>query len=49
MDINNIPGVDSNHFGYSIINDRVETLDGHMEVTSSPGGGTVVSFEIPVS
>lgn len=49
MDINNIPGVDSNHFGYSILNDRVETLDGHMKVTSSPGGGTVVSFEIPVS
>ncbi len=49
MDINNIPGVDSNHFGYSILNDRVQTLDGQMSVVSSPGGGTVVSFEIPVS
>jgi signal transduction histidine kinase len=49
MDVNNIPGVEDNHFGYSIINDRVEAIDGKMNLESSPGDGTKLSFDIRVN
>ena len=49
MDVNNIPGVETNHFGYSIINDRVETIDGRMSIESSPGNGTKLAFDFKVN
>ncbi len=48
MDVDNIPGVSTNHFGYTILADRLETLDGEMHIKSSPGGGTVITIDIPV-
>ena len=48
MDLDNIPGVSTNHFGYTILADRIETLDGKMDIKSSIGGGTVITVDIPV-
>lgn len=49
MDVKNIPGIEANHFGYSIIADRIETIDGKMSIDSSPGSGTKLSFDIKVN
>ncbi len=49
MDIDNIPGVSTNHFGYTILSDRIETLGGSLDIKSSLGGGTQISVDIPVA
>ena len=35
----------ANHFGVNIMHDRAQILDGHIEVDSSPGQGTVVTLQ----
>ena len=34
--------------GLGVVRDRVDALDGHLELDSPPGGGTTVTVEIPV-
>lgn len=35
----------ANHFGVNIMHDRAQILDGHLEVASSPGQGTLVTLQ----
>ena len=46
---NGIGGADlSTGSGLRGLRDRVDALDGHLELDSPPGGGTTVTVEIPV-
>ncbi|GAA1577724.1 hypothetical protein GCM10009827_119420 [Dactylosporangium maewongense] len=40
------PGKGSGLIG---LQDRIETLGGHMEIASPPGGGTALHVDIPVN
>ena len=44
----NRPGVSEGHFGLQGIEERVATLNGRMEIASSPGNGTKVIITIHV-
>ena len=45
-----VDAVDRNKegFGLVIMNERVEQLGGHLTIVSPPGGGTMVSIEVPL-
>jgi signal transduction histidine kinase len=46
---NGIGGADpSTGSGLRGLRDRVDALDGHLELDSPPGGGTTLTVEIPV-
>jgi signal transduction histidine kinase len=46
---NGVGGADpSTGSGLRGLHDRVDALDGHLEVDSPPGGGTTVTVEIPL-
>ena len=42
------PGVSDGHFGLQGIRERIETLEGSMEIESAAGRGTKVSMSIPL-
>ena len=42
----NRPGQRDGHFGLQGIQERLNRLDGHMDITSTPGSGTCVTITI---
>jgi signal transduction histidine kinase len=42
------PGSGEGHFGLLGMSERAKRLNGHLRVTSTPGGGTCLEVEIPV-
>jgi two-component system, NarL family, sensor kinase len=40
---------DENHFGLELLTDRAERLGGSLQMISSPGEGTTVRLEVPVT
>lgn len=48
FDCKKILSVQDRHFGFCILNERVELLSGKMKIDSEPGVGTVINIAIPL-
>lgn len=49
MDIEDIPDFYDNHFGLAIIRDRINMIDGDMNIESSHDNGTKITFSVSVN
>ena len=48
FDPGRVPSVESGHFGLQGIRERIESLEGSVEIDSAPGSGTKVTVSIPL-
>ena len=46
FDPDNRPGIDEGHFGLMGVAERVRSLEGHLDISSSPGAGTRITITI---
>lgn len=49
FDTANIPGIEKGHFGLCGIRERIDAIEGTVSFDSTPGNGTKVTVEIPLS